>query len=158
MSADPIIHERDASLVCGTWENAIISAVRGKYTQDILMRLDAVHDVLAARFPVTLAISISAVNSPLPDKETRDLSTKLIKKRPAEAVVSAVILEGQGFWAAGARALVSTLFLVANTTRKNKAFATPDEAAAWAAPLSGLPAMTATELAEATKKVRALLG
>lgn len=158
MSAEPIIHEQDAVLVCGTWENAIISAVRGKYTKDILLRLDAVHDVLATRFPITLAVSIAAVNAPLPDKETRELSTTLIKKRPAESVVSAVILEGQGFWSAGARALVSTLFLVANTTRKNKVFASPEDAAAWAAPLSGRASVTAEGLAAATRSVRTILG
>jgi hypothetical protein len=147
------------TFVCATWENAIIYLFNGQITKDILLQIDAVHDELATRFPGrTVAVSISAANLPLPDAEARALSTQLIKKRPPDAVVSAIVLEGNGFWAASARAVITTMFLVAGTARKNKVFATIKDAAEWAAPFSDHAPTTKEGLLEATLEVRGLLG
>ncbi len=148
------IEVANENLVCGTWQSALIYVFTGTVTLQTLTLIDAVHDRLAERFPRrTVAISISAANLKLPDAETRSFGQKLIAKRPADAVVSAVVLEGGGIWAAGARAAVSTMFLIARTERQNKVFSSFELAANWAAPLAD-PVMRADDLRQAIQLVR----
>jgi len=149
------LEDANEDFVCATYKNVIVYVFHTSVTIDVLKRISVIHNRLKMSFPKqTISVSISIPNTGLPDAETRKFSSEQIKRTRADEVVSAVLLEGSGMWAAGARALITGVFLVSGSLRRNRVFAQADLCAAWAVPLS-LEALDVAELTKVIKTVRA---
>jgi hypothetical protein len=153
-SKDVILADVSDEFVCATWKQVLIYVFHTKVSLALVRRVAVVHDALKKKYPQTISIGISLANVGLPDAETRKYSSDTIKQGAADDVLSGLVLVAQGMLAAAARALITGIFMVSGSGRKNKVFGIPEECAAWVAPLAR-ERIDAKELAEAIKLVRA---
>ncbi len=133
-----------------------VAFYRGTIDLPALQRDRAFHERLKAQHPKgTVVFTASKPNVGLPSSEVRKESVAMLKANRDRVYGTAVLVEGDGFWASAARSVATGVFQLAPPPYPVKIFARPDEAAAWIAGLGpGIDGGLAL-LREAIDEVRA---
>jgi hypothetical protein len=106
-----------------------------------------------------VAITLVPLRVPLPDDAARKFSAKLMKDGSHETAASAIVLEGDGFWASAARAAVAGMYLLSGSNMAQKPFASIDDAVGWIAPMLSVdPSALVAGLKDLREKHLRLLG
>ncbi len=158
---------RDAVQICFADEGVALAThgcvaacvFRAPLTLERLYRLRRESEPIQLRFGierVNLTIVEPGAVSSLPE-DVRKESAALMREFPASMTVT--VLEGVGFRAAAARAILSGLTLLAGERQRRRMFESVDEAAAWLNErnVGGVPEMTAPALATLVQRARAAL-
>jgi hypothetical protein len=90
----------------------------------------------------------------MPDSDAREYAAKLVKQREKHVLISTTVLEGDGFWMSAARLVTQAIFAFSQGRKKNKVFATIDEAAIELAPYVK-PNATVPDVLAALRSIRA---
>jgi hypothetical protein len=100
-------------------------------------------------------LAIGGQGMTLPDDETRKLAAEHVAKFDALQSGSAIVIDGEGFFAGAARAMISGISMLSRTRVPQRAFRTSEEGAVWLASLGALEPVKAPKLAAALRDLRA---
>jgi hypothetical protein len=99
-------------------------------------------------------LAIGGVGVKMPDDETRKASAELMARLDPGLVASAVVVEGEGFFASVARGVIAGIFSLSRSRVPQRAFRTAPEAVAWLAPRLEMDEAHASALTEALMDLR----
>lgn len=96
----------------------------------------------------------------LPEKRVRDGMTQITRDYADRTIASALVLNGDGFWASAIRGLATSLHYLGSERGRFKlrVCATLEEAAAWLAPVHSAGSRRVMEVAELQRALIALRG
>jgi hypothetical protein len=102
----PLIAER-GHVSYSVYQNVSIAVWVGQATVPVLHRVHEVNKTMIARFPAGhSSISFVLDGLPAPTPEAQVLLQKTFASR-TQLVVTAIVLEGSGFWASGLRGMIN---------------------------------------------------
>jgi hypothetical protein len=136
--------------VVGEWKNVLLTGWRGDITvAGLEVTRVASHD-LHGRYPDGLVVfNVVRTLIPVPDSPVRHKASAVLAETAGHVLCTATVIEGEGFWASAARAVVATITLVSRASHPHKVFATIEESADWAEPYVVDGGPRAAELATA---------
>ena len=108
------VERADAGVVVGGWRDVHVAVMLTAPTELIVRKLDVFAQRQASQFPggiATVTFVLSATG--LPDSDTRRVAAELSKRRAGARRASAIILETEGFVASAARAVLTTISMIA---------------------------------------------
>jgi hypothetical protein len=131
------IHAVDAVYRLASWNEIVLVDWHREPTHDRIVRLENVMRAVAYQeSKATLFVRLRP-HLGMPSAETRAELTQMF--RDTESIITgwAVLLEGDGFWAATHRSVSATMHLLSGSRAKLRFFRTEHDAATYAAYLSG---------------------
>lgn len=136
------------------WSHSVgLVSVRGRVTVPHLVKLQQVLEPHRAKLPRHGLLTVSSVEVPMPDNETRELAAKQLREPARNLVALALVLEGDGFKASTARAVSAGIVLLARPSVPYKVFGSLEEALR---SLAGPLALSAAEQEQVAHACRAL--
>lgn len=134
--------------------NVLVAVCVDAVTVPSLERLLGATKGLALRFPAGVAVVlVLPPNAPLlSTKRERDLASELLSVPGVAAF--ALVLEGDGFWAAAARSILVGLNALSRRTLPTKVFASIEQAAPWLSVVVRRPTGGPVSLATALQAIR----
>jgi len=145
-------------LCVATWGNLILTSVASRPTLTGIELSGNLALRFQRRYPHGYgSVAIADRRAQMPDAETRRRTSELMKRDERFMLGDAMVLEGEGFWSGSARAVMTSMQLVAGSNHPSGTFATLPEAAHWVCRhLRRTPPADAAELIRVLQDVRAL--
>jgi hypothetical protein len=137
MLAELRIHEETEAFTIGTFENAMISSLRGPVTIAPMVAAAEIHERLVKSHPNGFAI-ITLVSEGVPltvPTEARELAAQILKQYGSYYSCICDVVLGRGFRFATVRAVTASIRLVARSSCPSKVVGDVDACASWVAPL-----------------------
>ena len=99
-------------------------------------------------------LAIGGLGVKMPDEQTRKASAELMAKLDPTLIASAVVVDGEGFFASAARGVIAGIFALSRSRVPQRAFRSVQEATAWLAPKLELDEAQANALGDALTDLR----
>jgi hypothetical protein len=129
-------HESDGCVI-GTIDDIVLVVWAKQPRLEQALSLRRVMDGLALKFERGSSVHVLYNRPELPEKRVRDEMARITHDLADRTIASALVLNGEGFWASAMRGLATSLhFLGSKRTRfKFRVCATAAQAAEWLAPV-----------------------
>jgi hypothetical protein len=122
---------RDAFAV-GVFGPVVAVVWRGAVTADAVAEVERVLDRVARRSREPIAfLTVAQFKAPVPASEVREQIVQCYRKLGAKLGCVAQVVEGDGFWACGARCFIAGIGLLAKRERPMSVFGEVDGALPW---------------------------
>jgi hypothetical protein len=123
--------------VIGTLDDIVLVVWTDQPRLEHVLELRKVLDLISYRYSVGSSVHVLADRPELPEKRVRDEMARVTKDFADHSIASALVLNGDGFWASAMRGLATSLhFLGTKRDRfKLRVCATVEQAAAWLVPV-----------------------
>lgn len=105
---------------------------RGEVTGPAVAEVEHVLEGAAARSPVPIAfLTVAQFKAPVPASDVRERIVQCYRRLGAKLGCVAQVVEGEGFWACGARCFIAGIGLLSRRERPMSVFGEVDPALTW---------------------------
>lgn len=129
----PSIQHISEGCVIGTLDDIVLVVWTAQPRIEQVLELRKVFDLLAYRYNGGSSVHVMSNRPELPEKRVRDEMARVTEDFADQSIASALVLDGDGFWASAMRGLATSLhFLGTKRDRfKLRVCATIEQASAW---------------------------
>jgi hypothetical protein len=133
----PSVQHISEGCAIGTLDDIVLVVWTDKPRIDQVLELRKVLDLISYRYNGGSSIHVLSNRPGLPEKRVRDEMARLTQDFADVSIASALVLNGEGFWAGAMRGLATSLhfFGAKRGDFKLRVCATSEQAAAWLVPL-----------------------
>ncbi len=135
-------------MVTATWGNVCASCWRERVTLADVESIVRFSDRLLERYPGGIGTMNLIEEGTRADDDARDAGSRRIRALGPRLLCTTNVILGGGLWVAGARAITSTINLLAGRPVSSRITNTIEDAVAWQAPRLGTPEGKPVEPAE----------
>lgn len=154
----PSIQHISDGCVIGTLEDIVLVVWTAQPRIDHVAELRKVFELLAHRYNGGSSIHVLSDKPQLPDRRVRDEMAQVTKDFADQSIASALVLDGEGFWASAMRGLATGLHFF-GTKRDRfqlRVCKTIEQAAEWLVPLHNLKSRRRAQVDEVTAALHQL--
>jgi hypothetical protein len=132
-------HTSDGCVV-GTLDDILLVVWTAQPKLEQVMELRRVMDMLVYRFEFGSSVHVLANRPALPEKRVRDEMGRVTADYADRTIASAMVLNGEGFWASAMRGLATGVHFFGTKHRhfQLRVCATNEQAATWLTPIHNL--------------------
>jgi hypothetical protein len=133
----PSVQHVSEGCVIGTLDDIVLVIWTEQPRLDQVLELRKVLDLISYRYSAGSSVHVLSDRPGLPEKRVRDEMARVTEDYADQSIASALVLNGDGFWASAMRGLATSLhFLGTKRDRfKLRVCATVEQAAAWLVPV-----------------------
>ena len=133
----PSVQHTSEGCIVGTLDDIMMVVWTGQPRMEQVLELRRVMDMLSCRFELGSSVHILRGRPELPDKRVRDEMARVTQEYADRTIASALVVDGDGFWASAMRGLATSLHFLGSSRRhfKLRVCATVEQAAGWLTPV-----------------------
>lgn len=114
------------------WRNVLLTRWRATPTVEALeVSRVASHDLVSRNKGGLVVFNVIRHGLTLPPQEVRHKASAVLGETGGHVLCTATIIEGEGFWASAARAMLATITLMSRAPHPHRVFGTVLDAAQW---------------------------
>ena len=133
----PSVQHLSEGCIIGTLDDIVLVVWTAQPRLDQVLELRKVFDLLAYRFNGGSSVHVLSDRPELPEKRVRDEMARVTEDYADQSIASALVLNGEGFWASAMRGLATSLhfFGTKRGRLQLRVCATIEQAATWLVPV-----------------------